>query len=374
MPDRITRQFLLPGLMAALAWLMPTGPAQAQPTYELGQQGWQKQATPDPDSPAGKLATIRKRIIEDKAEKAAQLARQWIEQYPNHPRMPEARLLLGDALVAQNRYYDSLYQYERLVRQYPGSDQFMIALQREFRIARQFTGGLNRLFLGMRLLPAEGEGEELLIRIQERAPGSRVGEKASITLADYYFRQGEMEHAATAYDMFLINYPNSMKRQWAMKRLIEASLARFEGPPYNPTGLLEARQRLETYVNEFPAAAEKMGADSLRVRINESLAAHDLRTADWFEGQGEDLSAIVLYRRLIQQFPQTSAARTALNRVEALQTPMMDEQALSIGDPDKAPPPQSGVAGQPESPDQPQAEPPTGADRLSPPTIPEDDL
>jgi len=326
-------------VIALLALLAGPVTGWAQTEYKLSEKGWRKQPTPPPDSPAGKLRTIRQHIVEDKAEKAAQLARQWLDEYPNHPRRPEALLLLGDAKVAQQHYYDSLYQYEQLVRRYPGSDQFDIALQREYHIALRFVNGLNRLFLGLRLLPAEGEGEEILIRIQERAPGSRIGEKASITLANYYFRQGEMEHAATAYDLFLVNYPESLKRQFAMERLIEASLARFEGPPYNPTGLLEARQRLATYVNEFPAPAERIGAQALRTRISESLAQHNLRTADWYDGQGRDLSAIVLYRRLIQQYPRTAAARTALKRVNQLEQPLTDMQALRIGEPDKAPPP-----------------------------------
>jgi outer membrane assembly lipoprotein YfiO len=322
---------LLAVALAAGVGLWPA-PATAQQTFTLGEEGWQKQSTPDPDSPAGKLQTIRKRIVENAPGEAESRARQWLESYPNHAQRAEARLLLGDALVAQREFYDALTHYELLVRRYPGSEHFQTALRREYHIAKQFVDGLNRKWLGVRFFPAEGAGEELLIRIQERAPGSRIGEKASITLADYYFQNGEMELAATAYDLFLINYPASLKRQWAMQRLIEASLARFGGPPYDPTGLLEARQRLATFANEFPAAAERLGAESLRVRINESLARHELRTAEWFAGQGEKRSAVILYRRIIQAYPETAAARTALDRVERLQTPLMDVAALKTGE------------------------------------------
>jgi outer membrane assembly lipoprotein YfiO len=325
--------------MVVLGGVCLPGPATAQEQYTLDEQGWQKQATPDPDSPAGQLQTIRKRIVEDRPGRAKVLAERWLKQYPNHPNRPEARLLLGDAMVAQHDYYQSLTHYELLLRQYPGSDHFQTALRREYYIARQFVNGLNRKWLGMRVFPAEGEGEELLIRIQERAPGSRIGEKASLALADYYFRNGQMELAATAYDLFLINYPNSLKRQWAMQRLIEASLARFGGPPYDPTGLLEARQRLETFTNEFPAAAERLGARSLRVRINESLARNELRTAEWYTGQGKTRSGVILYRRVIEAYPETAAARIALKRVKRLQTPLMDTDALKTGR-GTAPPPQ----------------------------------
>ena len=317
-------------IAALLLLAAPAAPAQQ--TYRLGSGGWQKQAAPPPDSPAGKLQTIRKRIVEDAPGEAQDLAEAWLAEQPrDHELRPEARLLLGDAKAAQGNFYQALFDYEVLARQYPESDQFMTALRREYRIALRFTGGLNRKFLGLRIVPAEAEGEELFIRIQERAPGSRIGEKASLALGNYYYRNGQMDLASEAYDLFLINYPRSLQRQWAMHRLIQASLAQFEGPPYDPTGLLEARQRLETYINEYPASAEQIGANALRVRINESLARTDLRTARWYEGQDERLSAIVLYRRLVQEYPQTAAARTALDRLEGLRDPLIDERALPTG-------------------------------------------
>jgi outer membrane assembly lipoprotein YfiO len=355
----------LAGGLAALAFvgvvLLGPGQAPAQQQFELSEEGWQKQPTPPADSPEGKLRTIRQRIVEGQPGKAESLARKWLEQYPGQGQRAEARLLLGDALVAQREFYDALTHYELLIRKYPESDQFQTALRREFHIAKQFVNGLNRKFLGLRLLPAEGEGEEILIRIQERAPGSRIGERASLALADYYFRNGQMELAATAYDLFLLNYPDSLKRQWAMQRLIEASLARFGGPPYDPTGLLEARQRLDTFVNEFPAAAERLGAKSLRVRINESLARHEFRTAEWYQGQGKDRAAVILYRRIVQAYPQTAAARTALDRVQQLQTPLMDVAALRTGEDspleaETEPTPDEGEVGE-DAPTEPAEEP-----------------
>jgi len=335
---------ILPGCLLVLAMLIAAAPAGAQQRFQLGEEGWQKQATPAPDSPAGQLQAIRRLIVEEKPAAAEDRLETWIDEHEGHARMAEARLLMGDAKAGQRRYYDALHDYELLIRQYPESVQFQDALRREYHIAERFTGGLNRLFLGMRLLPAKSEGEELLIRIQERAPGSRIGEKASLALADYYYREGEMESAATAYDMFLINYPDSLRREWAMERLIQASLARFQGPPYDATGLLEARQRLATFVEEFPAAAEQIGADALRVRIEESLARHDLAAASWHDTRGETLSAVTMYRRLVNEHPQTAAAREALNRLDELDRPLIDRDALPTAPEEvgTAPPPEPG--------------------------------
>ncbi|MEM6855465.1 MAG: outer membrane protein assembly factor BamD, partial [Planctomycetota bacterium] len=181
-----------------------------------------------------------------------------------------------------------------------------------------YTTGFKRKLWGIRWLPADGEGAELLIRVQERAPGSPIGERASIALADYYFDSAQTILATEAYDLFLINYPESELRQWALLRLIQASLARFKGPEFDGTGLIDAGERLRQYRDEFPAAAERVGVEALLVRIRESLARRDFASANWYDRTGEDVSAVLLYRRLIQEYSDTAAARDAVARLDAM--------------------------------------------------------
>ena len=139
-----------------------------------------------------------------------------------------------------------------------------------------------------------------------------------ITLGDFYFAQSQMKLASETYDLFLLNYPDSDRREWAMLRSIQASLARYQGPRFSQTGLIDARQRLQLYEAEFPAAAERIGAAALLTRIEESLALRDYTTARWYDRTGEDVSAATLYRRIVRDFPQTAAARRALERLEKI--------------------------------------------------------
>ncbi len=280
--------------------------------YELEGGGWVKQPTADPGSPEGKLESIRRLIAEDKGKKAKEAADEWIEAYPDHPLIVEAYLLRGDANVARKHYFKSLFDYEYVIREFSGTEQFHTAMEREFELAKLFAGGMNRRLWGMRVLPATGEAEEILVRIQERSPGSDLGEMASLLLADYYFDRPQMDSAAEAYDLFLINYPRSLKREWAMLRLIQANLARFKGPRFDATGLIDAGQRLKTYRAEYPASAERIGVDALLIRIDESLAMRDMVAAGWHVKRKQDLSAIYLYQRVVTDYPQTAAAQDAI--------------------------------------------------------------
>ncbi|WP_428389390.1 outer membrane protein assembly factor BamD [Mucisphaera sp.] len=291
----------------------------AQTVYVLDDEGeLVRKAGPEPGTPEAELEAIRALIAADEGKKAVRAANDWIEAYPNHPLEVEARLLRGDAWVARERYYKALFDYEYVARVYPGTEAFFTALEREYDIARLFVSGVKRRLFGLQLLPADGEGEELLIRIQERVPGSELGERASLLLADYYYDEGEMFLASEAYDIFLENYPESQRREWALLRLVLSNLARFKGPRYDATGLLEARERLLAYRAEFPAAAERVGIDAVLLRVEESLASADLASAQWYERRGEDRSAATLYERLIEEHPRTSAAQQAAERLREL--------------------------------------------------------
>jgi outer membrane assembly lipoprotein YfiO len=315
-------------LAVALACcVFSAGLAHAQPTHELDDRGnFVQQAEPDPATPEGQLQLIRRTLVQGDAKQAERDADEWIEENPAHPQIVEAHLIRGDAIAAQGDYYRSLADYEVIARAYPGTEQYRIALEREYEIARLFTGGLYRKsrWFGVRIIPADSEGVELLIRVQERLPGSELGERASMAIGDHYFDKGDMDMASEAYDLFLLNYPNSARREWAMLRLIQASLAKYKGPQFDPSGLTDAAQRLREYERDYPSAAEKIGAKALMVRINEALAEKKLVTAQWYDKRGMERGAITMYRRVIQDYPQSAAALEALAELEERGVPLVD--------------------------------------------------
>ncbi len=355
------------GVLVCLLALALTAPAYSQQRHELEDGQWVQQPAYDPGSPEGELAAIRKLIAQDRGKKAKHRADDWIEQHDDHPLLAEAYLVRGDANVTRKHFFKSLFDYEFVIREFPSSEQFHTAMQREFELAKLFIGGTKRRLWGMRILPASGEAEEVLVRIQERSPGSDLGELASITLADFYFNKPQMDSAAEAYDLFLINYPRSERREWAMLRLIQANLARFKGPRFDATGLIDAGQRLKTYRREYPASAERIGVGALLIRIDESLAMRDMVTANWHEIRKQPLSAIYLYQRVVLDYPQTASAQDAIRRLEALGAPVVppvDSPYAWSNKPrpagalaDQPPPAAQDVPSTPTQPDPPQAQP-----------------
>ncbi len=358
-----------PWLLAIAAAFTLASPAFAQETFELSEQGFEQVQAPTPGTPEGDLHDIRQAIAAGETKQAIKLANAWIDANPNHPAMPEAFLLRGDAHVAQNDFYKALFDYEYLLRAYPGSPHFETALEREMKIAEAFGRGVKRKLWGMRILPAEGEAEELYIRIQERAPGSKVAERAGIELADFYYRRSEMASAAVAYELFLENYPQSQWREHAMQRQILANLATFKGPKFDATGLIEASNRLSDYKRSFPAAAEQLGAEALDTRIDETLATRDLLVAQWYDKRGEKVSAVFMYKRVIRDHPGSAAAARALQRLQELDPATF--AATPVTGPDSPQTEPSGFAVPVPTPEgQPQPQPPAPSPQPPAPPAP----
>ena len=325
MINAINRRIAL--LVAVVLTLCFARVGQSQERYRLDEQKeWQQQTFADPATPEGQLQTIRKALAEDEAGKALKLSKKWIKQNPKHALLPVAHLLHGDAYTAKRLYFKALFDYEMVIRGYPDRPEYVTAVEREYEIARLFSSGVKRRWLGTRILSAAGEAEEIFIRIQERMPGSEVGEKASLALGDHYFGRGEMGMATTAYDLFLENYPRSVHRERAMERLIWASLATFKGKDFDPTGLLDASERIEQFQKEYPASAQRLGTAQMITRVGEQLAAKDLNLAQWYERRGKKVSAAFMYRRVLNDHPNTAAAREAEQRLTALKGPAALEQ------------------------------------------------
>jgi outer membrane protein assembly factor BamD (BamD/ComL family) len=299
---------LVRAITAAFAVIGGTSGAAAQDEYVLGEDdAWQKES-PEPGTESAQVLQARRALALGEPERARALASAFIDRFPTSPFRAEMLLVRGDALVEMGDEYEALFDYEAIAREHAGSSVFVTALEREYDIAVAYAHGLRRKLYGtIRVLDASDDAQELLIRIQERLPGSRLAEDAGDQLADFYFRKAEMRLAADAYDLFIQNYPRSDRIEKARSRLIESYLASYRGPKYDDAGLRDARRRLESLRAVQPSTAQRLGADALLVRIKESEARKLLVTAEWYLSIDDPISCEQYLRRVVRLYPDTVA-------------------------------------------------------------------
>ena len=324
------------GAVLAVILFVIAAPAMAQQVeYQLDASGqWTLSQRPEEGTDQALIADVRRLLAEGQAKRARALISPWIEQHKrrDNPWLPQAYLLRGDALTLAKDEFKALYDYEAIITQFPGSEEFVTAVERELEIAIRYVNGYKRKWLGMRVLDSSNLGTEMLVRVAERLPGSTLAERALIEYADYYYRIRNMEEAANAYDLFLKLHAKSQYRRHAMERLVYSQVGSFGGPSYSGKGLLEADRLIQDFGRRFPADAQRAGLDdALRARLDESAAAKLLHQARWYLRRDDPVAARYTLRQLIRKHAGTVAAQTAMD--------MMDERDWLYEKPADEPPP-----------------------------------
>lgn len=324
-PDR-TRHILWLVVLAAA----PLAQAQSN-ELKLDENGeWLTTSQAVEGTPAWTVDRARQDLADDRPAAAFSSIDNWIKAHDRKADLTlstadegsrvffaEALLVRGDALTAMGDEYNALYDYERIVKEYPGTDTFVTAVERELDIGVRYVAGMKRRFLGVRILDATDVGEELLIRVQERLPGSRLAERAGIELADYYYENHDLDLSAEAYQLFLENYRNSQYAMKAMQRRVYSTIAQYKGPRYDGSKLLDAQILVKRFSSLYPAQARQAGLDeALLVRLDESAGLSMLESAKWYMVRGDTPAARYTLQRLVEAHPQTAAAREAMATLE----------------------------------------------------------
>lgn len=260
------------------------------------------------------IAEARKLLVEERYSAAHEILDDWLEENGGHERAIEAHYLLGEAYFGRADFRRAHEQFEIVVDASAG-DLFYKALRREMDVARAFLSGEPQIVFKILRLPAYEEGVEILDRVWERLPGTRLGEQALKLKADYYFGVGEMDLAQDSYAFLAQQYPNGRYHQLALLRAAEAASAAFPGVQFDATPLANAQERYAQLRDAYPAYAERESVDARLDAIREQRAAKAMDVARWYAKTGRDDAAAFYYRHVLETWPDTLSAPQARARL-----------------------------------------------------------
>jgi outer membrane protein assembly factor BamD (BamD/ComL family) len=278
---------------------------------------WMEEPVVEESGPGGELNRARGLLAEGQVDEARRQLKQWVRRYPDHERYAEAEFLLGETYFEKKDYYTAYEHYE-IAADNSSGELFYKALRRAMDVARAFMAGQKRLIWKFLPLPAYDDGVEILGRVWERVPGTRMGEEALKLKADFRFERGEMELAQDEYANLAREYPSGRYVQMATLRSAEAAEAAFPGVHFDDRPLLNAEERYRQVRSTFPHYAERESVDARLAAIRQKRAEKDLEVARWYERTGQKGAAEFYYRLILREWPETLAESVARSRLRAL--------------------------------------------------------
>lgn len=299
-----------------------TGPATApgQTWIYTGRGEWaQAQTRPTTrmvENPT--LDRAERLLVARRQEAARDILLDWLKKHRRAPDRDRGLFLLAEAYYQYGDRIRAFYHLDELMDYHPESRLFYPALERQYEIADRFLRGYKRRVFGIPLLGAQEEAIDMLFRIQERAPGSPIAERALLRTADYYYSHAQYDLAADAYAVYAHSYPRSPAVPRVKLRQAFASLAQFRGLHYDATPLVDARAQLVAIRAAYPELADEENVDAVIERIDQSMAGKLYWTGNFYRRTNEPRAAVYTYRYLIKRYPDTPEAARARQRLEAM--------------------------------------------------------
>lgn len=178
---------------------------------------------------------------------------------------------LAEAQYQQGKLVAANDTYERLLNQFPGGKHRDKAVEREFAIAEAwFAAGdeikkeeaegdgvrqaswLDHFNGRMPLIDVDGYAIRAMEHVRQHDATGPLADKATLKMADHYFKRADWESASAHYDELIELYPKSPLIQQAQLGSIRAKMRGYIGPEYDAEGLEKARVLIRQHLTGFP--------------------------------------------------------------------------------------------------------------------------
>jgi outer membrane protein assembly factor BamD len=189
------------------------------------------------------------------------------------------------------------------------------ALEREFGIASVCLAGRRKRVLLIFNLSRFEEGVKIMDKISDRAGSTDIAKRAMLAVVFAYENRRKYEPAYHKWSEIQTRFPTGQLAQDALKGMARTKYAAYRGRDYDATGLISAKSYYENYKLRYPEDARRLQVDDILKRIDEQLAEKQLSIAKYYDRTGSIGPAKMYYQMVIDDWPQTAAAKTARERL-----------------------------------------------------------
>jgi outer membrane protein assembly factor BamD len=152
--------------------------------------------------------------------------------------------------------------------------------------------------------------------IKNKFPYSKYAIDAQLRIADIFFMQESFGDAAASYEAFRDLHPRHEKVGYAMFRIGKSHF--LDSPSNVARDLTSAQKALDAYrdyLKRFPSAPESEEANKDINEVRRLLAEKELYIADFYYKRDFYDSAKPRYKKVIDLYPETDAAKKAQTKL-----------------------------------------------------------
>ncbi len=271
------------------------------------------------------VAELKKLVREGDVSEVKDALEQIKDEFPDRVGPDLELFVLGEVRYWQDHYGKALVKYEKLLKDYPGSEYAGLTLQREFDMAQEYLQGRKKVVLGILKLSGYAEGVELMEKISDRAgmdEPNGVGLRAAISVAEHYESRERYIEAYLKWSEIASYWETGPIGKRALYRMAEDNLAAYNLPPeaeranYDASRLTTAKTYYQKFLLLYPEEAKQNEVPQKIEQIDEQMAHKQYTIGRFYRRTGEQRAANLYFDMVVRNWPKTQAAALAKEALE----------------------------------------------------------
>lgn len=224
----------------------------------------------------------------------------------------------GELHYANDKYTKAAKSFEKMLKEHPRSSLKDAALEREFAIGKAYLAGRKKTVFGFIHLSGAPEGIRIMEKITDRVGlDSTMGRDASLAVANNYEERELYEEAYLKWWEISLHWDEGPVGKEALVGMGRTKIAAYNKHPehkrhlYDASGLSTAKSCYSRFKLLYPVDARQMNVDKILDDIDEELAFKQLSIGQYYQSTDHKKAANLYYRMVVNDWPNTKAAKTA---------------------------------------------------------------
>ena len=312
--------------------------AAANEVFRLARdQQWQSVGTNPKEEYLHRLAELNELIRAGETENAGAALKGLKEDYPQRVGPDLDQFVEAELEYWKDNFDKAAPKYEKMLKDFPGSEYAPTANERLFDIAKAYLNGRKRTVLWILRLSGTAEGIKLMENISDRVgmqDANSVGLKAAIEVAEYHEAHEEYLEAYSKWSEVASYWEKGPIAKRAIYRMAEDNYLAYDlNPPkrrafFDASKLATAKTYYEKYSVLYPADANSLDIPGKLKQIDEKVAFKQYTIARYYIRAGKKQAARLYFDMIVKNWPKTEAAgmaRQALDEDPSHEKPDADK-------------------------------------------------
>ncbi len=274
------------------------------------------------DTPEDQWAYVHELVGEERYRKAEKAAAALVKTWPDHSLAVKAQKARADLQFVRENYASAFELYQELIEGYAGLFDYEQVISQQYECAVKLQEQEFSSFFGLSSYESPEEAIPLYKQLLENAPHLNIAPEIHQRIIQIYLDKKMYHEAVAQMNLLEQRYPRNELAEWAAQERGKAFQDLAARYPNDRSPLKSAYDAYQHFLRHYPNS-EALPEVRLALRdCYNDLARRKFEQAEYYEKRARNpRAALVMYRVLVEQFPDSEWTETAEERILAITNP-----------------------------------------------------